>query len=232
MEANENFGSVGCGPILQYINSSHWTTKSRSLAWDFHFSVVSIALYTEQPRVCTWWSRHCAYQQSPEPSGTLCNILTLALFLFIFIFSSLKSNFKFPSLSIFNFLDSHVKPFAFLFNCLQLCFLSCVLYFVEQSFLLLCAPEMAATTAASFSGISLFPPSPHQSNRNVLPLPSLSFPAKRNSLKSLLLKRSGVGYESISRSRRSFVVRCNASNGRVSICLFLYSGALCLVYCC
>ncbi|OAY56871.1 chaperone protein ClpB3, chloroplastic [Manihot esculenta] len=75
---------------------------------------------------------------------------------------------------------------------------------------------MAATTAASFSGISLFPPSPHQSNRNVLPLPSLSFPAKRNSLKSLLLKRSGVGYESISRSRRSFVVRCNASNGRIT----------------
>ncbi|KAJ9147557.1 hypothetical protein P3X46_029706 [Hevea brasiliensis] len=75
---------------------------------------------------------------------------------------------------------------------------------------------MAATTTASFSGISLCPPFPHQSIRNALFLQSLSFPAKRNSLKRLSLKRTGFGYERISRNRRSFVVRCDASNGRIT----------------
>ncbi|KAF2299353.1 hypothetical protein GH714_031672 [Hevea brasiliensis] len=75
---------------------------------------------------------------------------------------------------------------------------------------------MAAATTPSFGGVSLRPPSPHQSNRNALFSQSLSFPAKRNSLKSFLLKRSGVGYQRISRTRRSFIVRCDASNGRIS----------------
>ncbi|KAF2283594.1 hypothetical protein GH714_012119 [Hevea brasiliensis] len=75
---------------------------------------------------------------------------------------------------------------------------------------------MAATTTASFSGISLCPPFPHQSIRNALFLQSLSFPAKRNSLKRLSLNRTGFGYERISRNRRSFVVRCDASNGRIT----------------
>lgn len=76
---------------------------------------------------------------------------------------------------------------------------------------------MAATTTASFSGVSLRPPYSRQSNRSGLFSQSLSFTAKRNSLKSLLLKRSGFGYEKISRTQRSFIVRCDASStGKVS----------------
>ncbi|KAF9663788.1 hypothetical protein SADUNF_Sadunf17G0088400 [Salix dunnii] len=81
---------------------------------------------------------------------------------------------------------------------------------------------MATTTAASFTGLSLFPSSSSPLSRSVsitnalLPQKSLiSFAGKRVSVKSLELKRNGGRFQRTSRPT-SFVVRCDASNGRIT----------------
>ncbi|OMO73229.1 Chaperonin ClpA/B [Corchorus capsularis] len=78
-------------------------------------------------------------------------------------------------------------------------------------------------STASFSGVSLSAARSITTNKNNLflaqPRLSLSFPSNPNSLKSfkpLQFKRNGA-FERFSRtSSRSFVVRCDASNGRIT----------------
>ncbi|XP_050227380.1 chaperone protein ClpB3, chloroplastic [Mercurialis annua] len=79
----------------------------------------------------------------------------------------------------------------------------------------------AATTTASFNGVSVCPP--HQTNRNTLFAQSLNFPSKPNSLNSLKLKKSHRNQHRFSFStdstskRKSFIVRCDgSSNGRIT----------------
>ncbi|KAB5516441.1 hypothetical protein DKX38_027089 [Salix brachista] len=78
------------------------------------------------------------------------------------------------------------------------------------------------TTAASLTGVGLCPSSSSPLSRSasitnaLLPQKSLiSFAGKRISVKSLELKRNGVRFQRTSRPT-SFVVRCDASNGRIT----------------
>ncbi|XP_065855808.1 chaperone protein ClpB3, chloroplastic [Euphorbia lathyris] len=80
---------------------------------------------------------------------------------------------------------------------------------------------MAATTPASFAGgLTLCPSPPLQNNRNALfSTHFLSFPLKHSTVKSLQFRKSAAGYHRISRSRRSFLVRCvgdSTSSGRIT----------------
>ncbi|KDP27212.1 hypothetical protein JCGZ_19911 [Jatropha curcas] len=78
---------------------------------------------------------------------------------------------------------------------------------------------MAATTAASLAGVSLCRP-PKSNGKCLFPQSLNISSANRCSLKPFQLKKNRTcgfgGYEPISRNRRSFSIRCDASNGRIT----------------
>ncbi|XP_007032676.2 PREDICTED: chaperone protein ClpB3, chloroplastic isoform X1 [Theobroma cacao] len=77
----------------------------------------------------------------------------------------------------------------------------------------------ASSSTASFSGVSLCATRSISNKNNLFLAPprlSLSFPSKPNSLKSLQFKRNGGFRRFPKTSSSSFIVRCDASTGRIT----------------